>query len=1386
MLLIQELQNREYPFKKLPQDLVDAVIGVLTIPENQVYNSEQKISVLDQTIFYSIASLHPNDKDIIELKAFIEEKESKENNDGFNTNLTDTLEPVEYNVQQVIDNAEYQKRHKNNQLLRLSIEKMLNAQKKGNGFDVERGKNEIGNRIDKAKIFLESKPFQLEPSVVYLYEGKLSFEDGRHRLIAAQELGATHAYFEVPKDQVSEFNKIAGETNDNQQITCEKCGWEWNTVDSEESDKYVCHKCDHDNSEKYEEGGALDLRENAAERVKIELAKIGININYTTSNTGYGTSHYFTEYNKNGKLFKIRISDHEATNPVRTTNELMIKESDVENDIQKIVKRIELYLRPERFRFVEKKIKEGGTHIVDGKQGAYERIEIAKTTDIHVGDTNSEKYEKGGLIAPNGKKSNLTTEQYKLVRTPEFKVWFGDWEKYPPKASKVVDENGEPRIVYHGTKKKFNVFKFTQKRDIGFLGAGFYFTNSKKMAQMYAQYNFVYEVFLNIKNPLIVKELKSKQTKNDSDGIIYYSEEPLTFNKEELYFEYVTFNSSQIKLADGSNTTFDAGNPDIRYEDGGQMKSSNINSVRDLANLDAEHEGILSGAVFSVLKKGDVLSVAGKTYTVTTLTKPTESSYYSKKDNKKVDYKKSTIRLIDEKGVTISGEFWEYKNGSGIWSGKGQTRKSDRWNNLSRDIEGDITLDLINENNEFHGLSDSYKKAQAFIDNYNNMNRKLDKGGNLGVHTGTDQIEVFVVTSDREPLGVFKTLKEAKKVKPSTSGHQVAIHPIEVPVKDWNAGAVTDNAKYYLRKFMLNNYFKKGGTVEFQETNINDDLEAFDLNNLDPLETRFYSDFFKSTNSKVQSLQVLINMVEGDYTQLNEELAILAEKQIPSAQWDKWSQEETYAGGGQIIGDKRAQDIVKYLVKEIRAKTPNAEIPNLEKFIKEGPTKEVLLPAYQEFRFYVNNGNNKDSIRCAYDDSVRFYEYVISFIPNKTQREMFKHYGESQIKELFPNYKSGGVAGKAPIEPDYNRSVQSEVEDFLDTFDVGESLIDERPADLASYNSGINWVNLSNAMEPLFDKFNQEQVNQAANGLISDGYLSPNFTMLGGYLKRMNENRETSNMESGGSIVKHYGRDIEHRLGRPSGSIEKEILEKVSGRINSEDFVGNFGWKTPTGKLGDGYLYKLDDFDANLVKAIKLKPGEHIFRYVNRLSAIGGMMPFIKINIEKGLLYWLKDSEDDEIHFETLGRKALWVGLIENKYESGGNIYRETVFTKEINRGITITVKKYPNGQIVEIENKHNVHFPFKVGQILNRNAEVWASNNGYLMDGKDVGPEEKIFGIRVKDIPDGHEFRMLYPHKFRKHEEGGEITDEEWLNQMTPRQKEIALRRDATNALLN
>ena len=67
----------------------------------------------------------------------------------------------------------------------------------------------------------------------------------------------------------------------------------------------------------------------------------------------------------------------------------------------------------------------------------------------------------GNLLAPNGKPSNLNERQWVHVRTKAFKDWFGDWENNPSEASKVVDENGEPLVVWHSgmSEIKDNTFR---------------------------------------------------------------------------------------------------------------------------------------------------------------------------------------------------------------------------------------------------------------------------------------------------------------------------------------------------------------------------------------------------------------------------------------------------------------------------------------------------------------------------------------------------------------------------------------------------------------------------------------------------------------------------------------------------------------------------------------------------------------------------------------------------------------------------------------------------------------------------------------------------------------------------------------------------------------
>lgn len=96
------------------------------------------------------------------------------------------------------------------------------------------------------------------------------------------------------------------------------------------------------------------------------------------------------------------------------------------------------------------------------------------------------------------------------------------------------------------------------------------------------------------------------------------------------------------------------------------------------------------------------------------------------------------------------------------------------------------------------------------------------------------------------------------------------------------------------------------------------------------------------------------------------------------------------------------------------------------------------------------------------------------------------------------------------------------------------------------------------------------------------------------------------------------------------------------------------------------------------------------------------------------------------------------------------NITREYVFTGKRNSNLVIKIVVSPNGRIESIENPSGLRFPFDIGQLFNRTMEVWACNNYYYMNGEDTCPEEKIFGMRKKDIPQGHELRYIYPNKFK------------------------------------
>lgn len=256
-------------------------------------------------------------------------------------------------------------------------------------------------------------------------------------------------------------------------------------------------------------------------------------------------------------------------------------------------------------------------------------------------DPNGNSWREGQIAEINNQK-NLPKEEglgklrewaetkYQLaepIKSENFKKWFGDWENDPKSASKVVDAEGKPLLMYHGSPEKFTIF------DSEFMslhgsskGYGFYFSPDKNMAQWYGD---LMQVYLDIKNPLsqdklritrsqmkklildVEKNIAEKWGSEDGtlldnfgdtrrygrDRVLEDAIDMLMENENDVDVfgelkhiggdydsvaksfrkilgkdwiitpkEYIVFESNQIKSATDNIWTFDANNPDIRYQ----------------------------------------------------------------------------------------------------------------------------------------------------------------------------------------------------------------------------------------------------------------------------------------------------------------------------------------------------------------------------------------------------------------------------------------------------------------------------------------------------------------------------------------------------------------------------------------------------------------------------------------------------------------------------------------------------------------------------------------------------------------------------------------------------------------------------------------------------
>ena len=247
--------------------------------------------------------------------------------------------------------------------------------------------------------------------------------------------------------------------------------------------------------------------------------------------------------------------------------------------------------------------------------------------------TAQKKINRTNALAPSGQRSLLTKKQYDIVRTSNFKQWFGDWQlAYETKnyngVSKALDDDGEPIVVYHGTmrNREFTNFKF-ETFPVN------YFSEDADYAEWFATKtlkganSFKFQFFLNVRNPLemvefgvdplslldfafvlkekygvildlskysdelltkpklpfwaIIREYKKlglfsifdTLKKYGFDGVHYIEDNPAMKieGRNAATKAWMIFDADQAKLADGRNTTFSTINDDFRFKRGGNV-----------------------------------------------------------------------------------------------------------------------------------------------------------------------------------------------------------------------------------------------------------------------------------------------------------------------------------------------------------------------------------------------------------------------------------------------------------------------------------------------------------------------------------------------------------------------------------------------------------------------------------------------------------------------------------------------------------------------------------------------------------------------------------------------------------------------------------------------
>ena len=218
-------------------------------------------------------------------------------------------------------------------------------------------------------------------------------------------------------------------------------------------------------------------------------------------------------------------------------------------------------------RHIDRLLSESDTELYLNTAGEIEARDTANRANLTKEQRIEEfpKINARDVVYPKG---SVMDRRYSIKVDSEGRSLSEDQQEYF-KNSKVVDEKGRLKVVYHGSMADFNIFDLSEARDTEDIEA-FFFSGDYEESSGYgnvgeyylnitnpADYDTAYDIFFKHKGKEHAGRLAREELQSMGyDGVIAADED------SPEYTEYLVFDSNQIKRVDNKKPTESA---DIRY-----------------------------------------------------------------------------------------------------------------------------------------------------------------------------------------------------------------------------------------------------------------------------------------------------------------------------------------------------------------------------------------------------------------------------------------------------------------------------------------------------------------------------------------------------------------------------------------------------------------------------------------------------------------------------------------------------------------------------------------------------------------------------------------------------------------------------------------------------